>query len=81
MVPDGENRQVRRSVAAGGGVDITARLLAEQIGRAQGLTVVIENRPGAGAVIGAEAVSRAMRDGNTLLIVGNDFVITPISEK
>jgi tripartite-type tricarboxylate transporter receptor subunit TctC len=63
--------------AAGGGVDIMARLLAEQIGRAQGLTMVIENRPGAGAVIGAEAVARAMPDGNTLLITGNDFVITP----
>jgi tripartite-type tricarboxylate transporter receptor subunit TctC len=63
--------------AAGGGVDIIARLLAEQISRAQGLTIVIENRPGAGAVIGTEAVPRAIPDGNTLLINGNDFVITP----
>ena len=43
----------------GGVVDFVARILAEQIGRAQGETVLIENRPGAGGAIGAEAVSRA----------------------
>jgi tripartite-type tricarboxylate transporter receptor subunit TctC len=63
--------------APGGGVDILARLLAEQIGRAQGPTMLIENRPGASAVIGTEAVSRAMPDGNTLLTISSDFVITP----
>jgi tripartite-type tricarboxylate transporter receptor subunit TctC len=35
-------------ISPGGGVDFLARLLAEQIGRAQGLTMVIENRPGGG---------------------------------
>ena len=49
--------------APGGGADILARLLAEQISRTQGSTMVIENRPGAGAAIGAEAVSRAAPDG------------------
>src|SRR6185436_6572425 len=44
--------------APGGGSDILARLLADQIGRAQGPTIVIENRPGAGTVIATEAVSR-----------------------
>jgi len=39
--------------------------------------MVIENRPGAGAVIGTEAVSRAAADGNTLLMVANSFVINP----
>jgi tripartite-type tricarboxylate transporter receptor subunit TctC len=63
--------------AAGGGADILARLLADQIGRAQGLAVVVENRPGAGNIIGTEAASRAAPDGNTLLINTPDFVINP----
>ena len=61
----------------GGGTDIMARLLAEQIGRAQGQTCVVENRPGAGSVIGTEAVSRAAPDGNTVLINNAAFVINP----
>lgn len=61
----------------GDGPDFLARLLAEQIGRAQGLTTVIENRPGAGTVIGTESVSRAVPDGNTLLINTNAFVTSP----
>jgi len=52
-------------VAPGGASDVQARLLAEQIGRAQGPTILIENRPGAGGMIGAEAVTRAAPDGNT----------------
>jgi tripartite-type tricarboxylate transporter receptor subunit TctC len=57
-------------------MDILPRVLGEQIGRAQGLTVLIENRTGAGGTIAAEAVSRAAPDGNTLLIDSNTFVIT-----
>jgi tripartite-type tricarboxylate transporter receptor subunit TctC len=60
-----------------GGSDILARVLAEQIGRAQGLTLVVENRPGGGGVIGTEAVSRAAPDGNTLLINTASIVIGP----
>jgi tripartite-type tricarboxylate transporter receptor subunit TctC len=67
----------RSQAAAGGGNDIVARLLGEQIGRAHRATVVIENRPGGGTVIGTEAVARAAPDGNTLLIPTADFVITP----
>jgi tripartite-type tricarboxylate transporter receptor subunit TctC len=62
---------------AGGTADILARIVGEQISRNQGLTVVIENRPGAGAVIGTEAVSRAAPDGNTLLVAAPAFVISP----
>lgn len=57
--------------------DIMARLLGEHIQRAQGVTVVIDNRPGAGEVIGTEAAMRAAPDGNTLLFVANPFVINP----
>jgi tripartite-type tricarboxylate transporter receptor subunit TctC len=63
--------------AAGGGVDILAWLLADQIGRSERLTMVVENRPGAGTVLGTEAVSRAAPDGNTLLITQPAFVINP----
>ena len=54
----------------GGGVDLTARLLAEPLGRALGQNVVVENRGGAGGVIGVEALSRAAPDGYTLSLNG-----------
>jgi tripartite-type tricarboxylate transporter receptor subunit TctC len=63
--------------APGGVTDTLARLLGEQVGRAQGQTILIENRPGAGGVIGYEAVSRAAPDGNTLLMMGTDMLIPP----
>src|SRR5262245_62028574 len=62
---------------AGGSSDTLARLLADHIGHARGSTVIVENRPGAGAVIGYEAVSRASPDGSTLLINAPSFVINP----
>jgi len=61
---------------AGGPADILARLLADQIGRAQGPTMVIDNRPGASSDIGTEVAARAVPDGNTLLITNNNLVIT-----
>ncbi len=64
--------------AAPGGVgDTVARLMGEQIGRAQGQTILIENRTGAGGVVAADAVSRAAPDGNTLLIISPDTLIPP----
>jgi tripartite-type tricarboxylate transporter receptor subunit TctC len=61
----------------GGTADIVARLLGEQIGRANGPTIVVENRPGGGTAIGSEAVARAAADGSTLLINSPEFVIAP----
>jgi tripartite-type tricarboxylate transporter receptor subunit TctC len=63
--------------APGGVADTVARLLGEQIGRAQGQMILIENRTGAGGVIAAEAVSRAAPDGNTVLMMGSDTLIPP----
>jgi tripartite-type tricarboxylate transporter receptor subunit TctC len=60
-----------------GTADIVARLLGDQIGKAGGPTIVIENRPGAGTSIASEAVARAAPDGNTLLMISSEFVITP----
>jgi tripartite-type tricarboxylate transporter receptor subunit TctC len=65
------------SSTPGGGSDILGRLLAEQIARTQGPTIVVENRPGAGTVIGTDAASRAPPDGSTVLITTPEFVIAP----
>jgi tripartite-type tricarboxylate transporter receptor subunit TctC len=61
----------------GGAPDILARLLAEQIRQAQGQAMVVENHPGAGAVVGTEFVARAPPDGGTLLMAANGFLINP----
>jgi len=83
LAGDGAWSQTKRTIkivvpfAAGGGADILARMLADHIGGTQQVTMIVENRPGAGTVIGTEAVSRAAPDGNTLLIVTDSFVVTP----
>jgi tripartite-type tricarboxylate transporter receptor subunit TctC len=61
----------------GSGPDILSRLMANEIGRAQGLTVLVENRPGGGTLVGTEMVARADPDGGTLLLVGNSFAVNP----
>ncbi|MFZ2145299.1 MAG: tripartite tricarboxylate transporter substrate binding protein [Xanthobacteraceae bacterium] len=65
----------------GSGPDILARLVAEQAGRQNGPTVVVEDRPGAGTVIGTEAVARSAPDGNTVLMVAPSFIINPSLRK
>ena len=67
--------------APGGVADIIARLVAEEIGRSSGATVVVENRPGAGGVMGAEVVARGAADGNTLLVASTPFIIEPLLRK
>src|ERR1700722_16664817 len=54
--------------SAGGSADSTARVLAARIGEALGQSVVVENRTGGGAIIGAEFVKKAEPDGYTLLL-------------
>src|SRR5262245_14083788 len=54
--------------AAGGGVDITARLIGQWLSERLGQSFVTENRPGAGGNIGTEAVVNAPPDGHTLLL-------------
>ena len=61
----------------GGAGDILARQLAEQVATTHGQSIVIENRPGAGSIIGTEAVARAEPDGNTLLINAPYLLIGP----
>ena len=64
-------RQPIRLIATfppGGLADVIARLVAPGIGAALGGTVVVENRPGAGGTIGADAAAKAVPDGHTLVI-------------
>ena len=53
---------------SGGSTDTLARTLASELGRLLGKTVIVENRPGAGGNIAAEAVAKSAPDGNTLLM-------------
>ena len=53
---------------AGGTTDVLARALAERLSPAIGQPVIVENKPGAGATIGADYVAKAKADGHTLLI-------------
>jgi tripartite-type tricarboxylate transporter receptor subunit TctC len=54
--------------APGGGTDVIARTLAQEMGKDLGVSVIIENKPGAGTIIGTQAVAASEPDGYTLLM-------------
>src|SRR5882724_10341737 len=54
---------------AGGGVDTVGRLIAQKLSTALGQQVIVENRPGAGSVIGSRSAAKATPDGYTLLLM------------
>ena len=54
--------------APGGGTDVVARTLAQEMAKDLGLSVIIENKPGAGTIIGTQAVAASAPDGYTLLM-------------
>jgi tripartite-type tricarboxylate transporter receptor subunit TctC len=70
---DYPNKPVRIIVpfGAGGPADVYARVLAQHLGDAFKQSFVVENRPGAGAIIGTDAVAKAEPDGYTLLLMSN----------
>lgn len=72
LAQDYPNRVIKLVVPypPGGVVDITGRLLAEQLARELGGTVVVENKAGAGGTIGAAHVARSPADGYTVLLSG-----------
>ncbi|MEJ8853566.1 tripartite tricarboxylate transporter substrate-binding protein [Variovorax robiniae] len=63
--------------APGSGVDTIARAAQPALSKAFNASVVIDNQPGAGGVVGLQQLARAAPDGNTLAIVSNNVVIFP----
>jgi tripartite-type tricarboxylate transporter receptor subunit TctC len=61
----------------GSGPDILSRLMSDQIPKDGGPSIIVENRPGGGTLIGTEAAAKADPDGHTVLLVANSFVINP----
>lgn len=58
---------------AGGNTDIISRAMGQKLTERFGQTVIVENRPGAGSMIGSDAVAKATPDGHTLLLVSGAF--------
>jgi tripartite-type tricarboxylate transporter receptor subunit TctC len=67
--------------AAGGGVDLCARIVGQKMSESLGQQVVVENRPGAGTIVGAEYVARSTPDGYTFLLTTNGHTILPSLSK
>ena len=67
--------------APGGPVDALARIAADVLSESLGKTVVVENRAGAGGIIAAAAVAKAVPDGYTLLVNATSDVINPLINK
>ena len=61
--------------AAGGPADVYARFLSQRLQDALGQNFVVDNRPGAGSVIGTDAVAKAAPDGYTLLLMSNTHTV------
>lgn len=59
----------------GGTTDVVSRLVATELGRVLGQTVVVDNKPGAGTVIGVDAAAKSAADGHTLVTVANSFCV------
>ncbi|MFJ4293159.1 Bug family tripartite tricarboxylate transporter substrate binding protein [Cupriavidus sp. NPDC089707] len=66
---------------AGGMTDVLARQLAKTMQKSLGQPVVVENRPGAGGIIGAEKVARSRPDGYTLMVTTTAHVVNPAITK
>ena len=63
--------------ATGSGVDAITRAAQDALGKALGRTVIVENQPGAGGIVGMSALARAAPDGGTIGVVSNNVVIFP----
>src|SRR5689334_23706274 len=63
--------------AAGGGLEITARSIAQKLTAKHGQLIVIDNRPGAATIVGSDIASKATPDGYTLLMITTTFAINP----
>ncbi len=61
--------------AAGGTADVYARVIATRLQESLGQTFIVDNRPGAGALIGTDAVAKSPADGYTLLLISNTHTV------
>jgi tripartite-type tricarboxylate transporter receptor subunit TctC len=79
LAQDYPNRPVRLVVPfpPGGINDIVARVIAQHLGEKLGKQVIVDNRGGAGGVVGSEIVANAPKDGHTLLIVSLASAVNP----
>lgn len=78
--PDGYPTKTVRLIvpaAAGSLTDPVARIVAQEMSGRTRQNWVVENRPGAGGIVGTEAAARATPDGYTLMLTANNFIITP----
>jgi tripartite-type tricarboxylate transporter receptor subunit TctC len=63
--------------AAGGGLDITTRLIGQKLTEKWGTNIVVDTRPGAATIVGTEIASKAVPDGHTVLMITTTFAINP----
>src|SRR5262247_2357724 len=73
------NRPIRiiSPFPAGGGNDVLARIISAKLSERVKATIVIENRPGAGAVIGIQALAKSPPDGYSLVLSGSTLAVAP----
>lgn len=78
--PD-KNMRIVVPFAAGGAPDVVGRVIAQALTEQTGKSFVVENRPGADGVLGAQTVAESPPDGLTLLVTSSSFVINPSFHK
>ena len=77
--PSGRPIRLVVSFSPGGGVDIIARIIAEQMGHVLGQPIIVDNKPGGEGMIAADYVAKAAPDGSTLLVgTANALIGAPI---
>src|SRR5687768_205977 len=67
--------------SAGGGTDIVARILSPKLSERLGQQIVIDNRPGAGTMIGIELAAKSPPDGYTILVAPSTLALNPVVYK
>ena len=63
--------------AAGGGTDLIARITAQKLTESWGQQIIVDNRPGAGGIVGTEMGVRAAPDGHTYTLMGSSYTVNP----
>jgi len=77
---DFPNKPIRFIVAtaAGSGGDLSSRLVAQKLTEIWGQPVIVDNRPGANMIVGADALAKSPPDGYTILMISSSHVINPL---